>query len=206
MCCGPCSIIPIKAMLGHGHGASRPDVWGFFHNPNIHPFSEFKKRLDAAKRLAALLGVNVIFDEVYRPTAFIKGVKEAAKFSGKKGLPEKDGRCGYCYSSRLEETAKTALANGFDGFSSSLLYSRYQNHDGIKAIGLTLSRKYGIPFFYADYRGGWQAGIDASKEMGLYRQKYCGCIYSKIERYSKRLLKPAGCSKSPRHKASRSEE
>lgn len=185
MCCGPCSIVPIKAMLG-GDAASAPDVWGFFHNPNIHPFFEFKKRLEAAKRLASLLAVNVIFDEEYRPTAFIKGVKEAAKSNGKKGFPEKDGRCGFCYSSRLEETAKAALSNGFDAFSSSLLYSRYQNHDEIKALGLGLSLKYGIPFFYADYRGGWQAGIDASREMGLYRQKYCGCIYSRIERYSKK--------------------
>lgn len=187
MCCGPCSIVPIKAMLsGDGGAEPRLDVWGFFHNPNIHPLSEFKKRLDAAKRLASLLAVNVIFDEEYRPTAFIKGVKQAVKSSGKKGFPEKDGRCGYCYSSRLEATAKAARSRGFDAFSSSLLYSRYQNHDEIQALGLGLSQKHGIPFFYADFRGGWQAGIDASKEMGLYRQKYCGCIYSRIERFSKK--------------------
>ena len=94
-----------------------------------------------------------------------------------------DARCGYCYSSRLEATAKAAKENGFDYFSSSLLYSKYQNHDEIKNIGNELAEKYGISFYYDDFRIGWKQGNKESKDMGLYRQKYCGCIFSEKERY-----------------------
>lgn len=92
-------------------------------------------------------------------------------------------RCTYCYQSRLEETARTAAEHGFDSFSSSLLYSRYQQHDVIRASGAALGARYGIEFLYEDFRVGWQAGIAASKALGLYRQQYCGCIYSERDRY-----------------------
>lgn len=177
ICCGPCSIIPLKKLL---EGQSK--VWGFFHNPNIHPYSEFKKRLESVKRLAALLSVDVIYDEAYRPTGFIKGMKRSV--SPGSAYPQKDARCRYCYSTRLEETAKAAKANGFDAFSSSLLYSRYQDHGEIRRLGVDLAEKYGIIFYYEDFRTFWQDGVDESKAAGLYRQKYCGCVYSKIERYS----------------------
>ncbi len=178
MCCGPCSIYPLKSAL-KGHA----DVWGFFYNPNIHPYSEFKKRLSAVKTLAGYLSVNLILNEEYKPVSFIKKLKSSA---GNVKYPPKDLRCGCCYSVRLEETAKAARSNGFDSFSSSLLYSKYQNHDEIREIGIGLGKKYGILFYYEDFRTGWQEGINESKEKGLYRQKYCGCIYSKIERYSNR--------------------
>lgn len=185
MCCGPCSVYPIKDRL---NGVA--EVWGFFHNPNIHPLSEFRKRLEAVKTLAAHLSINVIYDETYRPVEFIKGMKASLELGGEDvKFPPKDKRCSYCYSTRLEETARAAKANGFDSFTSSLLYSKYQNHEEIKAFGIDLAEKYGILFYYEDYREGWQKGIDGSKEIGLYRQKYCGCAYSKIERYSKKKAK-----------------
>ncbi|MBI5643773.1 MAG: epoxyqueuosine reductase QueH [Deltaproteobacteria bacterium] len=180
ICCGPCSIMPLKAILGSA------EVWGFFHNPNIHPYSEFKLRLDAVKKLAGFLSINVLYDEEYKPIPFIKGLK--ATSDGVKH-PPKDVRCEFCYSTRLEETARAAKKNGFDAFSSSLLYSKYQNHEQIKGLGVDLAKKYGILFFYKDFRDFWQQGIDNSKEMGLYRQKYCGCVYSKIERYPKKYMK-----------------
>lgn len=179
MCCGPCSIMPLKTFLN-----GRAEVWGYFYNPNIHPYSEFKKRLEAVKTLASCLSVKVIYNEEYTASSFIKDMK--ASLGGDVKYPPKDERCSFCYSTRLEETAKAAKANGFDAFSSSLLYSRYQNHDEIKALGVDLGRKYGIIFYYGDFRSNWQEGIDQSKDMGLYRQKYCGCIYSRIERYSKK--------------------
>ncbi|MEJ2471647.1 MAG: epoxyqueuosine reductase QueH [Desulfuromonadales bacterium] len=96
---------------------------------------------------------------------------------------EPQGRCTYCYQSRLKKTAEYAARNDYDAFTSSLLYSRYQNHALIRKVGEELAQHYGIPFFYDDYRVGWQEGIRVSKEMGLYRQQYCGCIYSEKDRY-----------------------
>jgi hypothetical protein len=191
MCCGPCSIYPIKSIL-----KERAQVFGFFHNPNIHPYSEFRLRLAAVKKLAGLLGLDVLYDEVYAPTAFIKGMKASLAPEvevGAKGPPE-GLRCTYCYSERLEATARAAKAHNFDAFSSSLLYSKYQNHDEIKSLGLSLADRYGLKFYYDDFRPGWLSGIEDSKEMGLYRQKYCGCIYSKIERFSKKKKKKGGGS------------
>lgn len=178
ICCGPCSVAPLKYFL-----EGRAEVCGFFHNPNIHPKKEFLARLDAAKTLARILSLNVIFDEEYRPLPFIKGQKASSGDANVKH-PPKDSRCLYCYATRLEETAKAAVANGFDAFSSSLLYSTSQRHDEIASLGVDLGRKYGIIFYYKDFRAFWQAGLDESKALGLYRQRYCGCIYSKIERYA----------------------
>jgi hypothetical protein len=180
MCCGPCSIYPLKKILGPG-----VDVWGFFHNPNIHPFAEFKKRLDAVKRLAGLMSMDVIYDEAYRPREFVRGVRELTG----EGYPVEGVRCEYCYTSRLEATARAAAESGFDAFTSSLLYSRYQDHEGIRAFGAEMAGRYGVEFLYGDFREGWQEGIDESKEMGLYRQKYCGCMYSRLERFDLRFRK-----------------
>jgi len=95
-------------------------------------------------------------------------------------------RCSYCYASRLNATAAVAAESGFKAFSTSLLYSRYQRHDEIRELGDQLARQYGIEFYYEDFRKGWQEGIRISKEMGLYRQQYCGCIYSEKDRYHRK--------------------
>lgn len=186
MCCGPCSIVPLKAVLS---GAF--EVWGFFYNPNIHPKSEFRLRLEAVKKLASLLILDVLYNEEYDPREFIKGLKAAGggHEESRPAHPAFGDRCAFCYADRMEATAKAAAGNGFDAFSTSLLYSRYQDHEGIKKLGRELADKYGVAFYYDDYRAGWQEGIDASKDMGLYRQKYCGCVYSRIERYSKKKVK-----------------
>jgi len=163
------------------------EVWGYFHNPNIHPHAEFLKRLEAAKALAGHLSIDIICNEEYRPVEFIRGLKAFVPHDNagaKPRHPPKDIRCLFCYRTRLEQTAIAAKERGFDCFSTSLLYSRHQDHGKIKEFGVDLAAKYGILFYYEDFRGGWQEGIDESREMGLYRQKYCGCIYSKIERYS----------------------
>jgi predicted adenine nucleotide alpha hydrolase (AANH) superfamily ATPase len=100
-------------------------------------------------------------------------------------------RCTLCYTMRLEQAALVAKQENFGGFSSSLLYSRYQNHDLIRDLGEEISKKVGIAFIYRDFRQGWQYGIDQAIVGELYRQPYCGCIYSEQERYDKSLAPPS---------------
>jgi predicted adenine nucleotide alpha hydrolase (AANH) superfamily ATPase len=97
---------------------------------------------------------------------------------------EKD-RCRYCYHARLSATAKIAKKGKFDAFSSTLLYSRFQNHTLIQEIGTAVAGETGVNFFYHDFREGWKYGIETSKALGMYRQSYCGCIYSEKDRYYK---------------------
>lgn len=167
ICCGPCGIYPLESLRKAGH-----EITGYFFNPNIHPYQEYQLRRDAALKMAELLKMPLIMDDRYELEKFLSQV--AAN-------PAK--RCSYCYASRLEETAKTAATKNFQGFSASLLYSRYQKHDEIRLLGEHLGNKYGVQFIYQDFRIGWQEGIKRSKELGLYRQQYCGCIYSEKERY-----------------------
>lgn len=169
ICCGPCAIYPVEELRAGG-----AEVTGFFYNHNIHPYTEFKARLDGVKNFAAQAELEVIYREEYRLEEFLAAV-----------ALDPVSRCGYCYRSRLEETAKAAAELGFPYFSASLLYSRYQQHEAIRKAGEELGERYGVKFHYDDYRRGWQKGIDRSKQMGLYRQKYCGCIYSEKERYYK---------------------
>ena len=117
------------------------------------------------------------------------------------------GRCIFCWRSRLRKTAQMALARGYDAFSSSLLYSRYQNHEVIRRLGDDIADELGLPFAYADYRPTWQEGIRLSKEWGVYRQQYCGCVYSEYDRYARdfqRLLEGTGNRTAEQDKASAS--
>jgi hypothetical protein len=175
MCCGPCSIYPLKSAL-----EGEAEVWGFFFNPNIQPRGEFYKRLRAVRKLAGLMDLEIIYKDIYKAEDFIKDRMGRAI----KGL-SKEERCFHCYDIRLDATAKTAAREGFDMFSSSLFYSRYQNHELMLEIAEGYARKYNVGLFYRDFREGWKEGIRESKDMGLYRQQYCGCIYSWMERYNK---------------------
>ncbi len=100
-----------------------------------------------------------------------------------------DNRCSYCYRDRLEKTAQKAKKEGFESFSTTLLYSKYQNHREIRSVCEELSKQYSLHFYYEDFRAGWQAAIDESRERNMYRQPYCGCIYSEQERYDKKFRK-----------------
>lgn len=167
ICCAPCAIYPLQELRAQG-----ANVTGFFFNHNIHPYQEYRRRLDTVRAYADKAELAMLFRDEYLLEEFLANVATA---------PAK--RCNYCYVSRLEMTAAIAVEHGFDAFTSSLLYSRYQNHDTIRELGEELGRRYGIRFHYDDYRRGWQQGIKTSKELGLYRQQYCGCIYSEKERY-----------------------
>lgn len=170
ICCGNCAIFPVKVLREQNH-----KLTGFFFNHNIHPYQEFKRRLDTTIEYAEQVELPMIIRDEYLLETFLAEV-----------AAEPTQRCGYCYQSRLTEAARAAAEGSFEAFTSTLLYSRYQQHEAILAFGRQLAEEYNLIFHYEDYRVGWQEGIRISKEMGLYRQQYCGCIYSEKERYAPR--------------------
>ncbi len=176
MCCGPCACYPVKRLREEGI-----EPVGYFFNPNIHPYKEWEQRLKTAKEFAEKVHLEILTDENYQLREFLK-----------KALPAEtvpNGRCRMCYTWRLEQTAKFASENGFDAFTTTLFYSIYQQHELMKETAVFFAKKYGVEFFYEDFRPGWQDGIDISHALELYRQPYCGCIFSEEERYSKVLRK-----------------
>jgi predicted adenine nucleotide alpha hydrolase (AANH) superfamily ATPase len=173
ICCGPCTVYPLEVMKTEGIKAH-----GYFYNPNIHPYKEFKKRLEVVEQLASKVDLPVEYHREYGLRDYLRKV-----------VFNEDNRCGLCYDMRLREVIEQAKKMGADAFSTTLLYSRYQDHELIRIKAEQLAELHKIPFYYYDFRGGWQQGIDMSKEMGLYRQSYCGCIYSEQERYDRRFRK-----------------
>jgi len=169
-CCGPCTVYPLDEMRGKGM-----EVQGFFFNPNIHPFMEFKRRLLAMDELAAQMKFSVETIREYGLRDYMRRV-----------VFHEEKRCSICYTMRLERTAQYAVSVRADAFSTTLLYSRYQKHNHIRELAEQIAKTYNVPFYYEDFRQGWQEGIDESIAMGLYRQPYCGCIYSEQERYDKK--------------------
>jgi predicted adenine nucleotide alpha hydrolase (AANH) superfamily ATPase len=167
VCCGPCALYPLAALRSEGIA-----VTGWFFNHNIHPYQEYLRRRDAACQMAELEQLELVVRDEYMLEEFLANV-----------AAEPESRCGYCYASRLDAVAAAAKAGGFDAFCSSLFYSRYQNHELMKSKAEEAAARHGVCFLYRDFRPGWQEGIRRSKELGLYRQQYCGCIYSEKERY-----------------------
>ncbi|MCB2180428.1 MAG: epoxyqueuosine reductase QueH [Desulfobulbaceae bacterium] len=173
VCCAPCSIYPVAELRAKGI-----EVVGFFHNPNIHPYKEFKRRLETVEDFAGLEKLQVEIDRDYGLREFLR-----------KTVFHEQERCAFCYEMRLAATAERAAALRADAFSTTLLYSKYQNHTLIRKQAEAFAEQFGVPFYYEDFRQGWQEGIDASIAMGLYRQPYCGCIYSEQERFDNRWKK-----------------
>ncbi len=169
ICCANCAIYPIKSMQEEGL-----EVMGFFYRHNIHPYTECLRRQEALEAYAEKINLKVIYQEGYDLEGFIQNV----------AFRESE-RCNYCYHDRLRSTALLAKRGKFDYFSSTLLYSKHQNHELIRSMGESIGKSVGVPFLYHDYREGWKEGIECSKQMGLYRQHYCGCIYSEKERFFK---------------------
>lgn len=170
ICCAPCSIYPVSSLRADGI-----DPTGFFYNNNIHPYTEYVKRRDALVQYATPKGLEVVFRDDYDLEGFLRAT-----------LFREANRCYFCYLERLNATALYARQAGFDSFTTTLLYSIYQKHDLIKEIGESAGKSAGIPFYYRDFRLGWKEGVNESKRLELYRQKYCGCIYSEKERYLKK--------------------
>jgi len=152
--------------------AEGAEVVGYFFNHNIHPYREYRRRLETVYHYAYLARLDLVCHDEYLLEEFLAAT--AAR-------PAE--RCRYCYVSRIDRAAKTAAELGHDAFTTTLLYSRYQQHDLIRQEGELAAERHGVRFLYDDYRRGWRHGIEVSQQMGLYRQQYCGCIYSEKDRY-----------------------
>jgi predicted adenine nucleotide alpha hydrolase (AANH) superfamily ATPase len=169
VCCGPCAVWPARELPGQGQ-----DLIGFFFNPNIHPYQEHQKRLEAALELARRLEFPLLVSEGYQPERYFRGVAFHEHESE---------RCRFCYTLRLQEAAARAQETGCAGFTTSLLISPYQKHDLIRTIGTEIGERCGVPFIYYDWRPAYYEGRRQAREMGLYSQRYCGCLFSEYERF-----------------------
>lgn len=170
-CCAPCSVYCIDKLREEG---IEPTV--YWYNPNIHPYMEYKARRECLKEYTKSINVQAIFEEEYGLDEFCK---EAVK--------NLNARCvNYCYPVRLRKTFEYAKEHGYDTVTTTLLYSIYQKHDFIKKIMEQYSEEYGIDFLYRDFRVGFWEGHQKAHDLGLYMQKYCGCVFSEEMRYYNR--------------------
>lgn len=177
-CCAPCSVYCIKELRSEG---IEPTL--FWYNPNIHPYAEYKARRDCLKEYAKLQKVELILQDEYGLDDFICGVmRDAKNATDDEMLQTMLNRCqNYCYPKRLRKVFEYAKENGYDTVSTTLLYSIYQQHDIIKDLMEHLAKEYKIDFLYRDFRKGWKEGQEEARKVGLYMQKYCGCVFSEEE-------------------------
>jgi predicted adenine nucleotide alpha hydrolase (AANH) superfamily ATPase len=168
-CCGPCSVACIGFLRAED---IEPQL--FWFNPNIHLYTEYAARRDSLALFAQKENLRLETLDEYGLRLFLDTVS-----------PEKPGRCAKCYRLRLEKTAACAAQKGYKAFTTTLLISPYQDHDEIKKAGEEAAAKNGVDFLYRDFRPRFREGQNAAREMGLYMQKYCGCVFSEEERYVK---------------------
>lgn len=172
-CCAPCSSHVITLLDKYF------DITIFYSNDNIYPFEEYNKRLEEEIRFCKCINPNikVVFDD-YNYEDFVNAIK------GKENLGERSIRCYECYKFRLEKTVIKAKEQGYDYFTTTLSISPHKNSKWINEIGSMLESKYNIKYLYSDFKKeeGYKHSIELSKEYGLYRQDYCGCVYSVRER------------------------
>jgi len=171
VCCGPCASGAVPFWQNQGVG-----VTGFFFNPNIHPLLEFRRRLTAAREAADHARILLTVDDSYDPEAWF-----GATASGQ------GTRCDNCIAMRLDRTAREAVLQGCGTFSTSLAISPWQDHEAILAHGEGAGRQHGVRFLYRDLRPYYDASRRASRRLGLYQQKYCGCLVSEWERFRERV-------------------
>jgi len=179
-CCGPCLIYSYEKLIKEGH-----EITCFYYNPNIHPFKEYKERLKSVQKCCEELSIPLVvgdyeLEEYFRRVAF-----------------HEDERCSICYNLRLGKTAETAKKNGFDAFTTTLTISPYQSLELIKKIGDKVAQEVGVSFLFKDFREGFKESHEKAKEMDLYMQKYCGCLFSERERYDKKRRKKGKKAVSP---------
>ena len=173
ICCAPCSVACIQQLREEGI-----EPVGFWYNPNIHPFTEYRERRNCLREYAQSIGLTLIEKDEYGLRPFVKAV-----------AGDIESRCGYCYACRMERTAQYAAEHGFDRFSTTLLVSPYQDRALICATGARMGEKYGVEFAPYDFRPRFREGQEEARALGLYLQKYCGCVYSEEDRFSNRRKK-----------------
>jgi len=177
-CCAPCSSYVLEYLSPYF------DITLFFYNPNISPKEEYDFRADELKRLVSLMGlddkVSIICAE-YDPTPF------EALAKGQENIPEGGARCADCYRLRLSEAARIAADGNFDYFCTTLSISPYKNAPWLNTIGSEEAARYGIKYLFSDFKkkNGYKRSCELSEEYGLYRQDYCGCVYSKRQSENK---------------------
>lgn len=172
VCCAPCSSAVLQSIKEYF------DITIFFYNPNIQPQKEFLKRLEEEIVLLKKLNLNYkVISPEYDSKIFFEKIK------GYENLGERSERCDRCFELRLEKSAKYAKENNFDFFTTTLTISPYKNADSLNQIGENLGEKYLVNFLNSDFKknNGYKKSIELSKKYNLYRQHYCGCIFSKNE-------------------------
>ena len=173
-CCAPCSSYCLEYLSQYF------SITVLFYNPNISPAAEYQKRVDEIKRLISELPAKnkiSLIEGRYLPEEFYTSVK------GLENEPEGGKRCHVCYELRLHEAAVVAKELGYDYFTTTLSISPLKDADKLNEIGKKLSDEYGISYLYSDFKkkNGYKRSIELSKEYKLYRQNFCGCVFSKRE-------------------------
>ena len=168
-CCAPCASHCLSELAG------KTRVTVYFYNPNLSDREEYEKRRAELLRLIGETGWADALDCAYAPEDF------AAVAAGYEDAPEGGARCARCFRLRLEHTAAAARENGYDLFGTTLTLSPLKNADLINRIGFEAGERYGVEYLPSDFkkRGGYQHSLDLSREHCLYRQNYCGCVFSK---------------------------
>ena len=169
ICCAPCANQCIDALRSEGQA-----VTGYWYNPNIHPFTEYRARRNCLREYAQSISLPLVERDEYGLRPFVRAVAA--------DIPN---RCVKCYEMRLFSAAEYAAQNGFDAFTSSLFYSIYQNHELMKEVAERAADEYHVRFLYRDFRPLFRQGQERARELGFYMQKYCGCVFSEQERYLK---------------------
>lgn len=184
-CCGPCSSYVLEYLAPYFN------ITVFYDNPNISPEAEFRFRAEEQKRLLAEMPLPA-------PVSFLLGEYEPEKFyalaKGHETEPEGGGRCLSCYRLRLSRTAAAAASGGFDYFTTTLSISPHKNAQALNEIGRELAGEYGVAYLFSDFKkkNGYRRSCQLSREYGLYRQDYCGCVYSKREAEARRARALSG--------------
>lgn len=171
ICCGPCASASIPAWR-----KKASVVLGFFYNPNIHPLLEYRRRLEGAREVARISGLSLVEDLTYDPERWFADVAS-------EGEDRLISRCGRCVALRMERAAAEARARCCDAFATTLSISPWQDHEAIRAGGERAAQLHDVDFIYEDLRPLYAESRRLSRDWGIYRQKYCGCLVSEWERY-----------------------
>ena len=169
-CCAPCSSYVIEYLSKYF------EITILYYNPNIYPQEEYDRRLNELKKFVPEFNNNIrVVEKTYEPDEYYKAIK------GLENLGEKSKRCYACYKLRMKESALYARQNNYDYFTTTLSISPYKISSWINEIGESLSKEYNIQYLYSDFKkkNGYKRSLELSKEYDLYRQDYCGCVFSK---------------------------
>ena len=184
-CCAPCSSYVLEYLSRYFR------ITCYYYNPNIFPEEEYRHRVEELKRLVREMPAEntvTVREGRYEPEAFFEMAR------GMEQEPEGGERCRKCYAQRLRRTAEEAKAGGFDFFTTTLSISPLKRADWLNETGAELSEEFGVPYLFSDFKkkGGYQRSIELSAQYGLYRQNFCGCVFSKRER--ERQINPSSQS------------